>query len=192
MESRSSPPPILFRSSRDEQKERESALSYLSMPAILCSPRRARREVKASRVRTCPSRARSREKRRARKKRGPSDAAAATKERETAKTKFVLPTLPLFRLGGEMQLDAAAAAAAGAAVAPAPLQRQGDKPSTELLPPVAVHIVDGHGYVWDADGENAGNKRNPGLAFSFFSVSFFPLSSLSLNPSSSHSSSATN
>lgn len=48
----------------------------------------------------------------------------------------------------EMQLDGAAAGV----VAPR-IQNDGNNQRSKALP-VSVHIVDGHGYVWDADGEN--------------------------------------
>ena len=53
-----------------------------------------------------------------------------------------------------MQLDDAAAAATATAVVFAPPLEQRQQEGAQLsLPPIAVHVVDGHGYVWDADGE---------------------------------------
>ena len=79
--------------------------------------------------------------------------------------KFVTAPTLLFRLKGTTEMELGAAP-----LAPAPLKQRGDKqPSAEVLPqPVAVHVVDGHGYVWDADGERTRECGEMKFRTSFF------------------------
>jgi hypothetical protein len=74
-----------------------------------------------------------------------------------------------------MQLDDAAAAATATAVVIAPPLEQRQQEGAQLsLPPIAVHVVDGHGYVWDADGERKrrgiGEKGLKRLVFFLFNL----------------------